>query len=1263
MEKISSMEDRMTNIIYKLKSESIERKRECELWKEKYLTLEKQVVEEKKQADAAATEAAEALAAAQAQIPATTSSAEETTAPAQEKEQEQAQVARAEQNFKLSQGGEKTVQKIIGQQPTLLQHSLEETIAKMEAGQIFKMYTDQDKHMVLVVYETSTPAEEQAEINGVLAVRSVDPLGESVLLHTLDLKDVTDVFVGKQTAIFSSGLRSDEARATLCVSLVAGKENKLELNLEAQTSVQLTAWLFGIHSLLYAHGKKAVLEQTADTETRHFYVLDRHAHVSVDVLQTDDDLETDGYQRPSGVPDSSASLISQLATQDETILSISPNETIRMMTNGRVFTMVTETHCQEVLLFYAPSLGSDLGTLFWCDAKGPRKEVEGQSLPLDLITDIFLGSQSAAFRAPHGQVFPDHLCVTMIAGSRQVSLNLTCSSEAQMSAWMFGVNRLLAGRKKILLDESRSGQFSRSFSVLPGVNEDEDDPDFDPKQPYQPYANKASNAVLLMTAGVECLQHTPNPNDATGTPVVTPVFLFYEPTRGKFGSLFWGPRNIGRKPDKARRLQLHTITDLFLDHPVFSSCSNATKRSSVTLMSSRRTLHIELSSKQALNLWVSGIRHLLTSHGQKVTLDDSTAAAAAAAAAAGTDKAKDKKGDGKREVRDGTDFARYCNDFCSLCYDGGVLDLHYGDSKKCRERSRQSQRNKDRSRAGPQHTLVACSGGCYRVFHPDCIHLHPDQGTDQSWYCRACLANTAACFYCKEEGIIDSTVFKCSLLCAKYYHPECRSLLPKVCSDHTLDLSGTNPLEQADVEEEEGFHSGKRGKTRGQQGARRRKAKASPCPHHWCHTCGGSGYSQPLIKCAICPVSYHYAKDCAPGDIKTLSNRTFLCPRHEDELANMVDPVVHIHQCNVVATKAEVERMGISEWVADLERKARRVSDAMERERLEKEKEEKKKEAEKERERAEALVVAATAAAAAPSSDDGQHTELSGETEDAAAGTARPDQELEEDDDRAAKRRKVGGDGDGENGSAPEALSRDTGRPSGRDTPPRNRRGKRSREEDEEEGKDDAGELQPEPAAAASTQNDDNNETVSATSATIAPNNSESTEITTTSTLDDVAGAAAAALQEPPTASAPAAASRPSRAGTRKYKRMTVTRNSGGRIRVKTDSFEAAREAPVDQGEEKPGEQMSSLTEDKAADEKEEVQNGGKDQASEEQDKADEDALPSKKGPAKKKKNSRRSARNDNAISEPADPSAGEPAANPAVSEAKLTRQTRKRAR
>ena len=90
---------------------------------------------------------------------------------------------------------------------------------------------------------------------------------------------------------------------------------------------------------------------------------------------------------------------------------------------------------------------------------------------------------------------------------------------------------------------------------------------------------------------------------------------------------------------------------------------------------------------------------------------------------------------------------------------------------------------------------------------------------------------------------------------------------------------------------------------------------------------------------------------------------------------------------------------------------------------------------------------------------------------------------------------------------------------------------------------------------------------------------------------------------------------------------------------------------------------MSSLTEDKAADEKEEVQNGGKDQASEEQDKADEDALSSKKGPAKKKKNSRRSARNDNAISEPADPSAGEPAANPAVSEAKLTRQTRKRAR
>jgi len=598
MEKIHSMEDRMTNIIYKLKSESIERKRECEVWKEKYLDVQKQMEKERKEREEgeAADKAAE-----------------------DPKEVGKEEPVEKTGNNKLSEVGTKTVQKIIGSQPTLLQQSLEDTIAKMEAGLIFKLYTVGGKQVCLVKYESITDSEE--EISGSIVVRSIDPLGHSdgVELYTIPLKSVSDVFVGKQTEIFTTSMRAPEAEDSLCVSVVGGE---VEINIEASNTVQLTAWLFGIHSLLYAHGKKAVLDKASEENKRHFYVLDRQQQ-SLDVLGHSDTVQ---YTNPSGLPANSVDTIRQLANEKESIVSVSPNETIRMMTNGRIFSLITDTEIKSVLLFYAPHDGRS-GTLYWCDPEN-RVEDPDQSLELNDVTDIFIGKQADAFQAEHALTLPDHLCFSFISVHRDLALNLTTSTEEQITAWLFGVDSILSSDgKKFKLNEDdekiapNGRRASRTFSVLSGANEEEDDPDFHPEQPYMPYADKADNAILMMTTGANMTRYVRNGDDVQ----IIPIFIFYEKDKGKFGTFFWGPVDEGRNIDKSRRLALHTLTDLFVEHDIFKNFPPEVQKSSVSLITQRIQLHLKTDSKRMLNSWVSGIKHILTECGQKVTLYNSDA--------------------------------------------------------------------------------------------------------------------------------------------------------------------------------------------------------------------------------------------------------------------------------------------------------------------------------------------------------------------------------------------------------------------------------------------------------------------------------------------------------------------------------------------------------------------------------------------------------------------------------------------------------------
>ena len=125
-------------------------------------------------------------------------------------------------------------------------------------------------------------------------------------------------------------------------------------------------------------------------------------------------------------------------------------------------------------------------------------------------------------------------------------MSLTSETEEQVTAWLFGIQSILVGDgKKFKLNEpakvppsllfvvvilpyatpplrfflpheyfppftepfpqaatgkEQRRRYSRSFSVIPGADEDDDDPDFYPEQPYKPYAEKVTSASWVSKA-------------------------------------------------------------------------------------------------------------------------------------------------------------------------------------------------------------------------------------------------------------------------------------------------------------------------------------------------------------------------------------------------------------------------------------------------------------------------------------------------------------------------------------------------------------------------------------------------------------------------------------------------------------------------------------------------------------------------------------------------------------------------------------------
>lgn len=197
---------------------------------------------------------------------------------------------------------------------------------------------------------------------------------------------------------------------------------------------------------------------------------------------------------------------------------------------------------------------------------------------------------------------------------------------------------------------------------------------------------------------------------------------------------------------------------------------------------------------------------------------------------------------------------KYAEDHCSICLESGLLE-----------------RLKSEEDTEPEKGfLLSCGGPCWRSFHSKCAELETKRGFNGSeWYCQDCINESHACFACKEVGKDGQVVSKCTLLCGKYYHQACGEIHQDASRSSTRRSRSTNEVKQA------------------------------PCPLHMCRSCHKSGTNKNLLKCMVCPTSFHNNSKCRPEELQLIGKKSFICSTHD--LNNTGAPArMILKQCDLI---------------------------------------------------------------------------------------------------------------------------------------------------------------------------------------------------------------------------------------------------------------------------------------------------------------------------------------------------------------------------
>jgi hypothetical protein len=336
--------------------------------------------------------------------------------------------------------------------------------------------------------------------------------------NSLALKYLKTVLLKKNTATFQHPSLQDVNKHR-CFSLVASLpengENKVaELNIELDSQEQVSAWLFGVYSLVTKGGMDAVLDEPSKVGSGRGKRFSIVAPKSTSTLAP-------VAEAPGPTPNDATSVASP-ATLKNVLSSGSTEDAVHIMETGTEFQSYENgaagVNIRTILLFYAAD-ETKLGSIYWCVSGTKKVRSAHRSIPLHEITDIcpyphtashcalrvcvdvdvshklvlFLsvrpllsrvlslvsadtGKQTRTFTAPESSSAVEELCWSIIG--KHDMLNLEASTKPDMTTWLFGVNKLIVrSGKKMVLEEgaapSKVGKENkmgkRRFSVKPGA--------------------------------------------------------------------------------------------------------------------------------------------------------------------------------------------------------------------------------------------------------------------------------------------------------------------------------------------------------------------------------------------------------------------------------------------------------------------------------------------------------------------------------------------------------------------------------------------------------------------------------------------------------------------------------------------------------------------------------------------------------------------------------------------------------------------------
>lgn len=507
--------------------------------------------------------------------------------------------------------------------PSILAIPPHGTVRMMEHGSVFTRHQVNEPAQKITVFYQS-----DSKLGTLFWYTGRDRVARTS--QSLPLNQVTDVMLGKQTPAFKLAA-ANNVNEVLCFALLGVNQTSLEL--EAESTEQLTAWLFGVNSLLTTSGRKIVLEEpttgegvvAADKSRDSTLHVATHAPRRYSVMASDLSTLAPASQQGEG----ETAMVENKSSLESTHISLPSDITTRIITKGTNFTYFTATQDKrEVFLFYEAAPGGALGSIYW---SAPNTRVKNTSDSMDLldISRVYVGKAPAILRGAE-QSDPDRFVTFTTKDSSNYSFE--ARSEESLSAWLQSINTLLINMafKKVQLDTTGGDEntVSRSFVVVDPAQPANDQPqafthfagEADAEKEHKFSGSAITDEDTTLYDSPERLQAVIS-QGATFTGysskgkriIVRKIHVFYDKDSDGDQYLYWSEPG-SRIPDVDNAMDLDEIKDVSIGTPVLAKVDDNNRV--VLIKGEQLTLELVAETKFTAKAFAEAIKILIKNHGQ-----------------------------------------------------------------------------------------------------------------------------------------------------------------------------------------------------------------------------------------------------------------------------------------------------------------------------------------------------------------------------------------------------------------------------------------------------------------------------------------------------------------------------------------------------------------------------------------------------------------------------------------------------------------------